>query len=88
MTPAGTSNELDVQNGWEENTHTNGIISRRKLPLYYSPLILRRLHFIPQVGVGKERHINWSMVTCKMATPVTGTTLRTTDDPVPADSRQ
>ena len=23
MTPAGTSNELDVQNGWEENTHTN-----------------------------------------------------------------
>ena len=24
MTPAGTSNELDVQNGWEENTHTHG----------------------------------------------------------------
>ena len=23
MTPAGTSNELDVQNGWEENTHLN-----------------------------------------------------------------
>ena len=23
MTPAGTSNELDVQNGWEENTHTH-----------------------------------------------------------------
>ena len=23
MTPAGTSNELDVQNEWEENTHTN-----------------------------------------------------------------
>ena len=22
MTPAGTSNELDVRNGWEENTHT------------------------------------------------------------------
>ena len=22
VTPAGTSNELDVQNGWEENTHT------------------------------------------------------------------
>ena len=22
MTPAGTSNKLDVQNGWEENTHT------------------------------------------------------------------
>ena len=23
MTPAGTSNEFDVQNGWEENTHTH-----------------------------------------------------------------
>ena len=23
MTPAGTSNELDVQNKWEENTHTH-----------------------------------------------------------------
>ena len=39
-------------------------------------------------GCGKgEAHINWSMVTCKMAAPVTGTTLRTTG-PVPADSRQ
>ena len=39
-------------------------------------------------GCGKrETHINWSMVTCKMAAPVTGTTLRTTG-PVPADSRQ
>ena len=26
MTPAGTSNELDVQNEWEENTHTLGNI--------------------------------------------------------------
>ena len=25
MTPAGTSNELDVQNEWEENTHTHNI---------------------------------------------------------------
>ena len=23
MTPAGTSNELDVQNEWEENTHAH-----------------------------------------------------------------
>ena len=40
-------------------------------------------------GRGKrEVHINWSMVTCKMAAPVvTGTTLRTTG-PVPAESRQ
>ena len=27
MTPAGTSNELDVQNGWEDNTHIhNGFV--------------------------------------------------------------
>ena len=31
-------------------------------------------------------HIYWSMVTCKMAAPVTRTTLRTTG-PEPADSR-
>ena len=31
MTPAGTSNELDVQNGWEENTHTH---TRRKSARY------------------------------------------------------
>ena len=35
----------------------------------------------------REAHIDWSVVTCKKAAPVTGTTLRTTD-PVPADSRQ
>ena len=28
VTPAGTSNELDVQNEWEENTHTQ---SRKKV---------------------------------------------------------
>ena len=39
-------------------------------------------------GRGKrEAHISWSMVTCKMAAPVTRTTLSTTD-PVPAESRQ
>ena len=39
-------------------------------------------------GCGKrEAHINWSMATCKMAAPVTGTTLRT-NGPVPEDSRQ
>ena len=27
MTPAGTSNELDVQNEWEESTHTVYYIS-------------------------------------------------------------
>ena len=35
----------------------------------------------------REAHINWSMVTCKLEAPVTGTTLTTTG-PVPADSRQ
>ena len=29
MTPAGTSNELDVQNGWEENTHTHTYCRRQ-----------------------------------------------------------
>ena len=38
----------------------------------------QRAHFIPIVGCGeREAHINWPMVTCKMAAPVTGTTLRT-----------
>ena len=46
-------------------------------------------HFIPLVIVGKERRIliDWSVVTCKMEAPVSGTTLRTTG-PVSADSRQ
>ena len=29
MTPAGTSNELDVQNEWEENTHTNYMVVKQ-----------------------------------------------------------
>ena len=31
MTPAGTSNELDVQNGWEENTHTHILYQAYKI---------------------------------------------------------
>ena len=39
-------------------------------------------------GCGKrEANTDWSMVTCKMAAPVTGTTLRTPGS-VPMDSRQ
>ena len=34
MTPAGTSNELDVQNEWEENTHTH---SEYYVPWYVQP---------------------------------------------------
>ena len=53
MTPAGTSNELDVQNGWEENTHTHPMVSSctvqykdevdgRELLVVYSFIILDR----------------------------------------------
>ena len=34
VTPAGTSNELDVQNEWEENTHTH---SEYYVPWYVQP---------------------------------------------------
>ena len=52
------------------------------------PSINMHAHFIPIVGVRKEmRTLIGPLVTCKMAAPVTGTTLWTTG-PVPADSRQ
>ena len=35
VTPAGTSNELDVQNEWEENTHTHTLINYVKQPTRY-----------------------------------------------------
>ena len=31
VTPAGTSNELDVQNEWEENTHTHSWVQTFEL---------------------------------------------------------
>ena len=34
MTPAGTSNELDVQNGWEENTHTHTSLPSSRLRIH------------------------------------------------------
>ena len=34
MTPGGTSNELDVQNGWEENTHTTHINVKETFALH------------------------------------------------------
>ena len=37
MTPAGTSNELDVQNEWEENTHTH-TISLNELSIMFGVL--------------------------------------------------
>ena len=46
MTPAGTSNELDVQNEWEENTHTVVLI----------------ILLIVVLGVGERgAHLDWSM---------------------------
>ena len=61
--------------------------------MYYSTvsIIIRFLSTCPphtDSGCGeREAHIDCSMVSCKMAASVTGTTLRTTG-PVPADSRQ
>ena len=54
----------------------------------YSPTVLSTCPLHTNSGCGqREAHINWSMMTCKKAAPVTGTTLRTTG-PVPTDSRQ
>ena len=52
MTPAGTSNELDVQNEWEENTHTHTLISPQVLVLDS----LTRFFF-----VGVEINLNYSL---------------------------
>ena len=52
MTPAGTSNELDVQNEWEENTHTHTLISPQ-VPVRDS---LTRFFF-----VGVEINLNYSL---------------------------
>ena len=38
MTPAGTSDELDVQNQWEENTHTHGFIMDAAAELGRNPV--------------------------------------------------
>ena len=60
MTPAGTSNELDVQNGWEENTHTHTQIDRNSdlnLCLIYKTIdclangITHNTFFVSQEGV-------------------------------------
>ena len=36
VTPAGTSNELDVQNKWEENTHTHHPLRALTNAFYFS----------------------------------------------------
>ena len=49
VTPAGTSNELDVQNEWEENTHTHkpgaSLNNGTSLSVTFS---LNASHFLPQ----------------------------------------
>ena len=45
MTPAGTSNELDVQNGWEENTTQTQTTARRACAFFY-PHSSRRGHLV------------------------------------------
>ena len=42
MTPAGTSNELDVQNGWEENTHTHCRVYPHLPPVIGAPWGLKK----------------------------------------------
>ena len=63
VTPAGTSNELDVQNGWEENTHTHTVCYLvrycRKSSACFNELmqaLLVLLYFILRI---KYRHV-WS----------------------------
>ena len=69
---------------WVPQWHN--IEEKATIILFASHLAAPPLHTTS--GYGKrEAHIKWSMVTCKMATPVTGIALRTTD-PAPADSRQ
>ena len=46
--PADTSNELDVQNKWEENTHITNTHNTH-IPRYFQDA-----HFIPIVGVGNR----------------------------------
>ena len=50
MTPAGTSNELDVQNGWEENTHTHTLL-----------VVSYEESFPRNFGVGGVKTISWKI---------------------------
>ena len=52
MTPAGTSDELDVQNEWEENTHTHTAL-RKNIPGGVHPV-----HFPVRQGENERRPIS------------------------------
>ena len=51
VTPAGTSNELDVRNGWEENTHTH-------MYLLIIPVIINNDDYDPEdiIYIGEKAH--------------------------------
>ena len=52
MTPAGTSNELDVQNEWEENTHILAVNVCTAVLLGSIPRLLNSFHR------GREVHLD------------------------------
>ena len=90
MTPAGTSYELDVQNGWEENTHTH---CRESVGT--GPVVLKAVRVTGAAFASPRTkcycaplfsHTHYCCGDAKAA-PVTRTALRTTG-PVPTDSRQ
>ena len=61
MTPAGTSNELDVQNEWEENTHTHGIppvVERSFFLFLVFVFFLLVLFFLRSVNYGTANNTN------------------------------
>ena len=51
VTPAGTSNELDVQNEWEENTHTH--IHAYMCDHTYSSTVLLQIHSLEESPAGR-----------------------------------
>ena len=57
MTPAGTSNELDVQNGWEENRHTL-LYAHRECTLHtriHTAVVVVVVSHIQRIGCQPEK---------------------------------
>ena len=75
MTPAGTSNELDLQNEWEENTHTHTHTAhsdRRPRPPPPPPKCSRAhgclntltSSYFESTAVRSHRMVAWSLALC------------------------
>ena len=67
MTPAGTSNKLDVQNEWEENTHTiptvgNGILNYFSMFSIYSVVYALIHQQDTSDGVSKYRAVKSGLI--------------------------